>query len=361
MPNYFDPSQMATPGQPDLSLLGNARPNFSLGTRIANVARPLLGNQDLALALLSNSGYSPQKRSLGEIFGTSALQAQQMGQQRQDDAFKQQYQMAQLANMKNGSNIYGAVQPDKFTPESLAQFEKTRKYSDLKLRPIGMQTGRYNPGDFTPESWSEFLSTNDPGRLVRYVTPQNATVEQINGAPTVVQPDKTGKTPPRVTQLNTPEQERAAAAELARQKAMGEAEGAASGGQSAKAPAQASFNSAIANMRSSIAKTPQGRFAGPIGNITAYGDKKLFDSRAQQLSTELRTVFRIAGEGTLSDQEQKQYGFQLPSADNPPDVNEQILQDLEKRVTDRINTPVGNAPAKPVARRRYNPATGKIE
>lgn len=139
MPNYFDPSQMANPGQPDLSLLGNAQPNFSFGQRVQNAVRPLLGNQDLAFALLANSGYSPQKRSLGEIFGTSALQANQMGQQRQDDAFKRQLQMMQMQRMQQGADVFGAVNPSQFTPESLAKFSKTKNYGDLERVPREIQ------------------------------------------------------------------------------------------------------------------------------------------------------------------------------------------------------------------------------
>lgn len=134
MPNYFDPSQMASPGGPDLSLLGNNAPPMrpSLGQNL----RGLLGNQDLALALLANSGYSPQKRSLGEIVGSSYLQANQMKQGREDDAFKRQYQMAQLQRLQGGGgDAFGAVNPSQFTPQSLARFAQTKNYGDLERVP----------------------------------------------------------------------------------------------------------------------------------------------------------------------------------------------------------------------------------
>jgi hypothetical protein len=219
MPYDIDPQLLA-----GVSQQPNFRPTFGQNVR------GLLGNQDLALALLANSGASPQKRGFGEIFGTSMLQANQMKQGREDDAFKRQYQLAQLQNLKRSQSPYGAIQPDKFTPESLAQFEKTQQYSDLKLRPIGMQTGRYNPGDFTPESWASFLSSNDPAQLVRYVTPQNATVEKIGGGYEVVQPDKTGLTPPRRIPLSSRQQEVDAAAQLKAAEGQAGAIGAGQGG-----------------------------------------------------------------------------------------------------------------------------------
>jgi hypothetical protein len=101
--------------------------------------RGLLGDRDLALALLANSGNSPQKRGFGEILGTSAIQADQMKQGRADDAFKRQYMQAQMERMQNPSsaNRFGAVSPDKFTRESIAKFEQTGKYGDLEQIPAG--------------------------------------------------------------------------------------------------------------------------------------------------------------------------------------------------------------------------------
>lgn len=299
--------------------------------------RGLLQNRDLAMALLANSGYSPQKRSFGEIVGTSMMQAEQMKQGREDDAFKRRYMEAQMKQMQRGANAspFGAVQPDKFTPESIAQFEKSGKYSDLKLRSTGIMMGRYNPGDFTPESWARFIATEDPAMLQRYVAPATPTVQNVGGAPTIVQPSRTGGAP-RITPISTLDAEAAAAARVAQDKAAATATGEAQGAQAAKEPAKKSFSAALENMRASIGTAMQGMIQGPAGAIFDYGDKRLFESRKQQLSTDLRTIFRIPGEGTLSDQEQAQYNLQLPDISNPPDVNEQILKDLEQRVGFRL-------------------------
>lgn len=323
-------------------MYGNSPVPMAQGQQPPTGWRGLLQNQDLAMALLANSGYSPQKRSLGEILGTSMMQAQGMKSQREDDAFKRQYMQAQIQQMQRGANAspFGAVQPDKFTPESIARFEQTGKHSDLKLRNIGVQYGRYNPGDFTPESWAGFVESGDPSGLVRYVAPSNPTVENVGGAPTIVQPSRVGGAP-RITPISTLDAEAAAAARIAQDKAVATATGEAQGALAGKAPAKASFNIALGNLRQSIGKAMQGMVAGPAGSVFDYGDKKLFNSRVQQLSTDLRTVYRIPGEGTLSDQEQRQYGFQLPSTDNPPDVNEQILNDLEARTNARTDTPIG--------------------
>jgi hypothetical protein len=295
--------------------------------------------------------------SLGQAIGG----ASQAGRQAQSEGLQQALQ-AQLmkARVSQQNSPYGAIQPDKFTPESLAKFGETGKYSDLELRTTGTMYGRYNPGDFTPESWAQFMSTNDPSVLERYVAPQAATIESIGGGLEVVQPSRTGG-PTRREAISTPTAEITAAADLKEAESRAGEVGKATGDLDAKAPAKESFKIAIGNLRSSIGTAMQGAVAGPSGTIFDYGDKKLFNSRVQQLSTDLRTVYRIPGEGTLSDQEQAQYGLQLPSTDNPPEVNAQILNDLEARTKARLETPINGKGGKDSPKKRFNPATGRIE
>jgi hypothetical protein len=94
-PNTMQPMPM---GSMNSSL--SQQPNFRWQSMLANNTKGFMGNQDLALALLANSGRSPYKRGFGEILGTSMLQANQMKQGREDDAFKRQYMMAQIQAMQ---------------------------------------------------------------------------------------------------------------------------------------------------------------------------------------------------------------------------------------------------------------------
>jgi hypothetical protein len=171
----------------------------------------------MAAQLLNAGGYSPQRTSIGQALG-GAMQAGQSAQQQG----LQQALEAQLmkTRMQQQNSPYGAIQPDKFTPESLAKFEQTGKYGDLVLRPVGTMYGRYNPGDFTPESWAKFIETQDPVNLVRYVAPQSATVEKTANGIEVVQPSRTGG-PTRRETLTTRDQEDAATASAAAAAATG--------------------------------------------------------------------------------------------------------------------------------------------
>jgi hypothetical protein len=82
--------------QIDPNSIQTTDPSFM--TRLRGAGRSFLGNRDLALALLANSS-GPQRQSFGSILGQSMMQADQMKQGREDDAFKRQYMQAQMAAM----------------------------------------------------------------------------------------------------------------------------------------------------------------------------------------------------------------------------------------------------------------------
>lgn len=311
--------------------------------------------QDFALSLLANSGYSPQKRGLGEIVGASALQARQLGQQRGDDAFKRKYMEAQMAQL--GGQPTAVTGPDG-KPIYVAERDAIGRSPFLKSGGDD-GIGQYNPRDYTPSSWAQFLTDKDPSKLERYESPRQEFKPNFNSV--------TRTNPDGSTQIGTFDKGTGQynwdgpiipAGTKARVDSQGKAEGEASGGQSSKAPVKASMDYVIGEFRKSIEATPQGGlfgYKGKAATVTSKAEKERFDNLREQLSTELRTAFRIPGEGTLSDAEQKQYGIQLPSTDYEPQNNEQILKDLETRTSLRLQTPVGNAPPFQIA----NPQPGK--
>lgn len=95
--------------------------------------------------------------------------------------------------------------------------------------------------------------------------------------------------------------------------------------------------------------------SGMLQQVFNKDKANFFENQVQQLSADLRQIFRIPGEGSLSDYEAKQYGVQLPSMSNSPEVNQQILDSLEARVAARNNAatgsggggPAGSAPPAP--------------
>jgi hypothetical protein len=96
----------------------------------------------LGLRILANSGYSQQKRGLGEILGTSFIQNQEAGQQTQTDALRRRYMEAQIEALKRkpGQTPFADVNPSQYTPESVAAFQKSvaagaPDYSLLQYNP----------------------------------------------------------------------------------------------------------------------------------------------------------------------------------------------------------------------------------
>lgn len=116
----------------------------------------------------------------------------------------------------------------------------------------------------------------------------------------------------------------------------------------AKAPAIQSFNM-LADEMVGTEKNPGAidrvTTGGPLG---AYGflsrgldpsDVQNFESIVSTMSTQLRSILRIPGEGTLTDQEQRQYGLTLPSISNSPDVNKAIINRLKAILKTRGGMP----------------------
>lgn len=277
--------------------------------------------------LLGNSGWTSTPTSLSQAVGQASSAGRAAQAQGLNDALQAQLLKSQMArNERVGAGNDGV--------------------------------GNYNPRDYTAESWAEFVKgeMKDPSVLKRFEHTQRTPTPSFK---TVTRTLPDGSTELGTFDTRTNQFSWTGQIVPAGQKAFVEAQataaGTAAGGQDAKAPALASFQVAADNMRQSIGTAMQGMVAGPAGTIFDYGDKKLFNSRIQQLSAEIRTVFRIPGEGTLSDQEQRQYSMQLPDTDNPPEVNAQIMADLEQRVALRMQTPIGSAPAQqPVAPRPAN-------
>jgi hypothetical protein len=154
------------------------------------------------------------------------------------------------------------------------------------------------------------------------------TVTSVGGVPTVV-------TPGGARPLSTPEAENTAA----RDRAAATASGAADAESAGKGKVQKSLSYVVNQFRDQIKKTPQGGvlgLTGYVGTVTASQEAMRFENLREQMSTELRTVFRIPGEGTLSDREQQQYGLQLPDRKYSATNNEAILKDMETRVALRL-------------------------
>jgi hypothetical protein len=85
------------------------------------------------------------------------------------------------------------------------------------------------------------------------------------------------------------------------------------------------------NTPGAIDKLYSGGFMGAkskIAPVVDRQDRDNFESLQKQLSTQLRAIFRIPGEGTLSDREQADNNLMLPSVQYDPSTNKTIMKNL---------------------------------
>jgi hypothetical protein len=184
-----------------------------------------------AAQMLAGSGYSPVKQTGAEIFGRALLASKEARAASLEAIQKQRYQDAQIEALereKASRSPFGSIDPDQFTPESLAEFQSTGNYGVLKPRGGLSGIGNFNPGDYTPQSFAKFVKSQDPNDLQRYVSPAQPSVQIVNGVPTAVLPSRTGG-PTTQDPLSNLSTEANAAATLAASKAQAGAVGTATG------------------------------------------------------------------------------------------------------------------------------------
>jgi hypothetical protein len=89
---------------------------------------------------------------------------------------------------------------------------------------------------------------------------------------------------------------------------------------------------AVKKLTSQMDKIKTGAITGTLSRVFDASDAKQFETFREQLSGAVRAALRIPGEGTLSDQEQRQYGFQLPSLNQTKENNIQTMAALLEQV-----------------------------
>lgn len=220
--------------------------------------------QDFALQLLANSGPHPGKTSFGQIVGQSALGAQQIRQQRQDDALNQQLKQAQIGQLQNGRAGGGpsSVQEYEYAKANgfKGTFEEWTTKAGQTSRPSNVQEWEYFKG----------LQPDDQKRYLELRRNPNFKVQDVLGAPTVVtgMPGGGVKTIP----LSTTQGEIDAAAKRKQAEAQSGAVGAGLGGITAGINTRGSNAKTVLGMvdeASDLIDKSTGSAVGAFGDSTA--------------------------------------------------------------------------------------------
>lgn len=332
---------MGSPQLPQGGVMGEPQVNPQQDARLALASSLLAG---------SNSG-----QGFNQIFGKALMagqaarqQAQQFGQQSRDQQSQEQLRQAQIQQMQRPEQepMVAVMDPKTgkpvYVPRAQAAGMAPAVDSNSAI-PANIQEALWYE-NATPEQRAFYDKQNGREQApyfqwVQRLLPDGSTQQGTFNA-------RTGQT--------SWDEKAVPAGTKPRVDAAGAAIGEAEGSQAGKAPAKASMDYVLNELESQLSQTTQGGIGGvvgKVGSVTDYKDAKRFDNLREQLSTELRTVFRIPGEGTLSDREQAQYGVQLPDRNNPAEVNAKILKDLRERTRLRTETPMGpwRGPGTPIS------------
>lgn len=322
-------------GQPRRGLLG------AVGGAQGLLQNP--ATMDLGLALLANSGYQSRRRGFGEILGASMLQSRQMAAEAAQQKLREQYMQAQIQAMQQkpeaaARSPFAAIDPSKYSPESIVKFQQSGNYGDLVPTSVptadsGPKIGSYNPGDYTPASFSKFLQSNNPADLKRQYAPQpvpGAWIGQIGGGLGVMQRTADGGVlPPNM--LTTPGQESDAAAERAA------AERRSTELATEQAKREAAFETDMSVIEDEIERTVRliGEFKGGVYQTGPLAGKlPAFRTAAQNLKREQgKDVVRNIGSATFGALSEGERGFLKDlgvSEDASEESNIAYLEEREK-------------------------------
>jgi hypothetical protein len=336
----------------------------------------------MASQLLAGSGWSPQRRGLGELMGQALMAGQQAKQQamqfnsQQSEAQQMaQLRKAQIEQMQRGDSQFGSIDPDQFTPESLAQFQRTKDYGVLVRRPDA-NMGNFNPGDYTPESFAKFRETGNIRDLQRWVTPANPVVTSVGNVPTVVNPGR-GGAPTTQTPLSTLDREAVGAATVSGAEAEATAAGTVTGRTGAEAIANLGTAEQSAQQAIDVLSQLKGHKGLPL--ITgAYSlmpiipgtDQAAADALAKQVEGQafLQAFESLKGGGQITQIEGEkatQAMARLARAQKTEDYQKAVdeLLAIANKGLDRARQKAKAAEDRQpgASVRKYNPQTGRIE
>lgn len=305
----------------------------------------------LAASLLESGGPSTERTSIGQALGRGMMAAQQGRQSSVDQSLQAALLRKQLESASAKQSPFGNVTPKDYTPESVAKFEASGKYSDLvPITKPGDDLGQYQPGNYTEESWAKFVETRDPKVLKRFITPRQEYSPSFQSI-TRTLPDgstqygtfdtRSGKkiwdgeiVPPGVKSESD---------------AAGRERGKITGAREGKAPvAYETFKSGIESLETAMSETATGPVAGRFPAFTAA--QQTAEGAEAIMAPVLKQLFRDSGEGTFTDSDQALLMKMVPNRKDHPEARKAKIQMIDSIVREKLaigdseNAPPATAP-----------------
>jgi hypothetical protein len=292
-------------------------------------------NPDLAMALLANSGYSPHKRSFGEILGTSMMQANQLKSGRDDDAFKRKYMEAQMAAMGQNQRKPVVIAGPDGKPIYVAEDEAIGK-SPFLQGSANDGIGQYNPRDYTPKSWAGFLLDKDPSKLERYESPRQEFKPSFRNVQRTL-PDGSTQIGSYDTSTGMYDWngEIVPAGTKPRVDAQGTATGKIAGERAANNPrAYEVYKAGVAGLDKALSQTSTGPVVGRIPALTA--NQQIGEGAIDIVQPVLKQLFRDAGDGTFTEGDQALLLRMTPNRTDLPETRAAKLEMIDAIVKAKL-------------------------
>lgn len=121
--------------------------------------------------------------------------------------------------------------------------------------------------------------------------------------------------------------------------------------------ALAGWDAGLSNLTKSLGGTDTGPLVGRLPSLTA--NQQVADASVAALAPVLKAIFRTAGEGTFTDRDQQMLLDMIPTRKAHPEAAAAIISNIDAIVRAKLGAPPLQQATQ--TRRRYNPATGKIE
>lgn len=356
------PPQMPDVQLPTESAAPPERPGF-LG-KLDKATAQFGGAMPLGLALLANSG-NTGGAGFGEIFGKSALQAQQLNAQSQENELMKRYREAQIRNLDEPNR--GAT-----TPASVREYEYAKQNGFKGTFQDWVVAGGQSSRPSSVQEW-DFYSQLPEAMQRRYLEMKrnpDIVVRDVNKVPTAIAPSIGFGT--QTTPLSTLPAEAAAAEKIkgaeAEGGAVGKARGEVTGGIITKgANARSTINSLdladplIDAATGSLAGAGRDRLAAVFGEAP-QGAQAIAQLRVLQANL-MTSMPRMEGPQSDKDVElYRQAAGQIGDPTVPGPIKKaavQTIRQLQNKYVERADS-LGEGSTAP-KRRRYNPQTGRIE
>jgi hypothetical protein len=325
----------------------------------------------LAAQLLDAGGYSQQRVGLGQALGRGMGAASQARQGSVDQSLQSVLLKKQLASLDQKEKGPSSVQEYEYAKTNgfEGSFQDWIVAGGQNSRPSSVQEWEHYSGLMAEDKKN---GTNKAQLYLEMKRNPTFDFRSVAGVPTMIAPSHVGGT--NTTALSTLGQETAAAGALKQAEAQGGAVGKGSGeikaGIEKKGSDAVSVKSVIQQAREAIPKATGSTGGAALDSFYALsgkateGAKAIAKLRVLQANLMMNQPRMEGPQGEKDVELYQQAAGQIGDPNVPREIKLEALNTIEEinnRYEARASGATSAAPKSETKRRRYNPATGKIE